>query len=119
MSADGPHSAKGVPAIRCFGCPCGCVCLRWHGTLLLHFEARQLAGALNCLEAILRQSASAFALGEESFCACRAADGHYYLACQERVVLRLSEDDARQLHAELAAARDRIVQTPPAPAHVM
>lgn len=96
--------------IRCFACPCGCVCLRWHGTLLLHFDGTQLACALNCLEDILREPSRSFSLGEEAFCACRAADGHYYLACQERVVLRLTEEDARCLRAELISVRDRAKQ---------
>ena len=107
-----PHSdfssANPDGAIRCFACPCGCVCLRWHGTLLLHFDAHQLACAVNCLEEVLRQPSCAFSLGEGTFCACRAADGHYYLACQERIVLRLSEDDARELHFELASARSQV-----------
>lgn len=106
------QASPDAKAIRCFACPCGCVCLRWHGTLLLHFDDAQLTCALNCLEDILQEPSRSFSLGEEAFCACRAADGHYYLACQERVVLRLSEDDARCLRTELASARERMTPVP-------
>ena len=100
-----PVTRQGTAAIRCFACPCGCVCLRWHETLLLHFDSLELNRAVACLEDILLQPACAFSLGDGPFCACRAADGNYYLMCQEQVVLRLSEDDARNLHAELAYAQ--------------
>jgi len=92
------------PAIRCFRCPCGCVCLRWRQALLLHFDRGDLSRALDCLGSVLDQPACCFSLGDNPFCACYARDGYYYLLCRDQVVLRLSEEEARSLHAELSMA---------------
>jgi hypothetical protein len=92
------------PAIRCFFCPCGCVCLRWRQGLLMHFDRGELGHALDCLGDVLQRPACGFSLGESPFCACYARDGHYYLLCRDQVVLRLSEEEARSLHSELASA---------------
>jgi len=100
---------------QCFFCPSGCVCLRWQRTLLLHFTRNDLARALDCLEDILKHPSCGFCLGVGAFCACHAADGQCYLSCQDRVVLRLSADDARGLLRELASAHAALVETEVAP----
>jgi hypothetical protein len=103
--------ADQVRPFECFFCPSGCVCLRWRRTLLLHFTRSDLARARDCLEDILKQQSCGFSLGDGAFCACHAADGQYYLSCQDRVVLRLSADDARGLLGELASAHAALVET--------
>lgn len=105
-----PYSDEARP-FQCFFCPSGCVCLRWRRTLLLHFTRSDLARALDCLEDILKHPPCAFSLGEGAFFACHAADGQYYLLCQDRVVLRLSAEDARGLAGELASAHAALGQT--------
>jgi hypothetical protein len=105
-----PHSDEGKP-FQCFFCPSGCVCLRWRRTLLLHFTRSELTHALDCLKDVLKRPSCAFSLGEGAFCACHAADGQYYVLCQDRVVLRLSADDARGLLGELASAHAALVET--------
>ena len=109
-----PHSDEARP-FQCFFCPSGCVCLRWRRTLLLHFTRSDLARALDCLEDVLKHPSCGFSLGEGAFCACHAADGQYYLSCQDRVVLRLSAEDARGLLGELASAQAALVETDVAP----
>lgn len=104
-----PYSDEARP-FQCFFCPNGCVCLRWRSTFLLHFTRSDLARALDCLKDILNRPPCGFTLGEGAFCACHAADGQYYLCCQDRVVLRLSADDARGLLGELAFAHAALVQ---------
>jgi hypothetical protein len=88
-----------------------CLPSGWHRTLLLHFNRDEVSRALECLEDILKQPTGAFVLGGGPFCACRAADGFCYLVCQDRVVLRLSADDAHSLHATLASAGAGLEQT--------
>jgi hypothetical protein len=58
---------------------------------------------MECLKDVLQGPSCGFCLGDGPFCASRAQDGYYYLLCKDSVVLRLSEDEARSLHAELAA----------------
>lgn len=103
MISERLQCADDVRPFQCFFCPNGCVCLRWHRTLLLHFSRDDVSRALECLEDILKEPTGAFVLGGGPFCACRAADGFCYLLCQDRVVLRLSADDAQSLHATLAS----------------
>ena len=105
-----PYSDEARP-FQHFLCPSGCVCLRWRNTLLLHFTRGDLVRALDCLEDILKDPVYAFCLGEGPFCACHAADGQYYLLCQDRVVLRLSADDARGLLGELTSAHAALART--------
>lgn len=88
---------------QCFPCSNGCVCLRWHRTLLLHFGREDVPRVLECLKDLLRQPSASFYLGDGPFCACRAEDGFCYLVCQDRVVLRLSDEDAHSLHSTLAS----------------
>lgn len=92
-----------VGQFQCFLCPNGHVCLRWHQTLLLHFDHDDVARILECLDDILKQPSVSFCLGAGRFCACRAADGFCYLVCQDRVVLRLSNEDAQNLQLTLAS----------------
>jgi hypothetical protein len=99
-------------AIRCFSCPCGCVCLRWRRALLLHLDRTELSCAMDCLKNVLERPSCSFCLGDASFCASLAGDGYYYLLCKDSVVLRLSESEARGLHAELAAASEMLDQKP-------
>jgi hypothetical protein len=88
---------------QCFLCPNGCVSLRWRRTLLLHFGSEDVPRVLECLEDLLKQPSATFYLGAGPFCACRADDGFCYLVCQDRVVLRLSDEDAHSLHSTLAS----------------
>ena len=97
---DGGDNAR---RFECFSCPNGCICLRWCRTLLLHFGQEDLPRILECLEDILKQPSASFCLGAGCYCACRTADGFCYLVCHDRVVLRLSEEDAHSLHATLAS----------------
>lgn len=115
------HSAPRGGSFECSLCPNGKVCLRWREMLLLHFGEGDLSGALQCLENILGQPSCAFSLGSETFCACRAADDHLYLVCQDRVVLRLVEEEARNLHTVLTSARAELEksQSPPPTLTVM
>lgn len=91
-----------VPPLQCFFCPNGCVCLRWHRTLLLHFGRDDVSRAVECLEDIRKEPTAAFVLGGGPFCGCRTADGFCYLLCRDRIVLRLSVEDVHSLHATLA-----------------
>lgn len=95
--------------MNCSVCACGCVWLRWQGSLLLRFGTESLEHALECLDDILRQAAPAFSLGSGSFCACYGNDGQYYLLCSDRVSLRLSRQEAEELYWNLAAARATIM----------
>lgn len=116
----GPLAAQDSTAIRCSFCPCGHVCLRWRRALLLHFDQGEVSCALDCLRHVLKGDAHGFSLGESAFSACRAADGFYYLVCQHHVVLRLSEDEARTLQAELSSARAALNQGgEQVPSHIM
>jgi hypothetical protein len=108
MASEPRQCADDVRPFQCFFCPNGCVCLRWHRTLLLHFSRDDVSRALECLEDLLKQPTGAFVLGGGPFCACRAADGFCYLVCQDRVVLRLSAENARDLYSELASVRARV-----------
>lgn len=103
MNSKRNECTDGVTPFECFVCPRGCVCLRWHRTLLLHFGRGDVPQALECLEDVLRQPSGSPCLGAGPFCACRAADGFCYLVCQNRVVLRLSTEDAHSLHTTLAS----------------
>ena len=118
---DAAHASPEADSFECSLCPNGNVCLRWRQTLLLHLGQGDLTGALQCLEDILAQPACAFFLGSGQFCACRAADDHFYLVCQDRVVLRLLEEEARHLHRVLTFARDELEkgQAPPQGISVM
>lgn len=103
MDGERDRCGDGGRPFQCFLCPNGCVCLRWHQTVLLHFGREDVSRALECLEDILRQPTTSFCLGAGPFCACRAADGFCYLVCQDRVILRLSTEDAHCLHDTLAS----------------
>lgn len=105
--------------IRCFRCGCGSVCLQWHQNLLLHFNYADLVRATECLEGVLSEPPFGFSLGTDSFCACHGGDGWYYLLCRDRVVLRLSEDEARSLRDELAAGRTALELDSRTPLRVM
>ncbi len=113
-----PHPGR---AIRCSFCPCGHVCLRWSRSLLLHFNQGEVVCALDCLREVLREQSGGFSLGAGSFSACYASDGYYYLVCQDHVVLRLSEDEARILHSELVSAQASMgqISQSPSPLPVM
>jgi hypothetical protein len=100
---DRRRSLESQNAIQCFSSPCGCVCLRWRHALLLHFDRAELSSAMDCLKDVLERPSCSFCLGDAAFGASLAGDGYYYLLCKDSVVLRLSEDEARGLHAELAA----------------
>jgi len=102
--ADNPSPEAREQAIRCFSCPCGCIGLRWRQALLMHFDRGDVKRMLDCLEDVLEEPGCGLSLGESAFCACYARDGYYYLVCRDQVVLRLSGDEARVLHSELAMA---------------
>jgi hypothetical protein len=122
---DKPHQHAPVPEqaaskIRCVSCPCGHVCLRWHKSLMLHFDRGEVSCALECLRDVLKGNGCGFSLGQGEFSACRAADGFYYLLCQSHVVLRLSEEEAFTLQTELSSARAALEKAAaPAPRHIM
>jgi len=118
---DSPIPGQVGSAMRCTFCPCGHVCLRWRRNLLLHFDQGELVCALDCLRSVLKDDSCGFNLGAGSFSACRATDGYFYLLCQDHVVLRLSEDEAQNLHSELASARAALAQNAAVPAaqHLM
>lgn len=88
---------------ECLSCQNGCICLRWHRTVLLPLSTTDVGCALECLEEVLQRPSCSFWLGAESFFASHGRDGHYYLLCKDRVVLRLSADDARGLCRALAS----------------
>jgi len=71
----------------------------------LHLDQTEIVCALDCLGDVLENPGCALTLGTGSFSACHAADGFYYLLCQDHVVLRLSEDEACELRSELTSAR--------------
>lgn len=102
MDHDTKDNDHDAPPFRCYRCPKGRVYLRWR-TLLLHFGREDVQQLLECLGAILEQPSASFCLGAGPFCACRAADGFCYLVCQDRVVLRLSSDEAQNLHGTLGS----------------
>jgi hypothetical protein len=115
-----PVSDQDSSKIRCVSCPCGHVCLRWHKSLLLHFDRGEVSCALECLRDVLKGQGCGFSLGQGAFSACRAADGYYYLLCQSHVVLRLSEEEACTLQTELSSARAALETVPPqALRHIM
>lgn len=122
---DKPHQHLSVSdqdgsAIRCVYCPCGHVCLRWHRSLLLHFDRGEVSCALDCLRDVLTGKGCGLSLADSAFSACRAADGFYYLLCQNHVVLRLSEEEACTLQTELSSARAALEQgAEPTPRHIM
>ena len=122
---DKPHQHVSAPdqdasAIRCYFCPCGHVCLRWHRALLLHFDQGEVSCALDCLRDVLKGNTSGSSAAESAFSACRASDGFYYLLCQSHVVLRLSEKEALTLQAELSSARSALTQgTEQSSSHIM
>ncbi len=103
MGSQRDHCGDDVRPFQCFLCPNGGVCLRWYRTLLLHFSREDVSRVLECLQDIVKEPSASFCLGAGPFCACRAADGFCYLVCQDRVVLRLSTEDAHSLHATLAS----------------
>ncbi len=105
--------------IRCLFCECGCVWLRWRRALLLHLDHADVACAHQCLNDVLQEPPCGLSLGEGAFCACHAEDGFYYLLCQERVVLRLSEDEAQTLRTELSSMRAALNNNPESPLRVM
>ena len=107
-----PVSDQEASKIRCVSCPCGHVCLRWHKSLMLHFDRGEVSCALECLRDVLKGKGCGFSLGQGEFSACRAADGFYYLLCQSHVVLRLSEEEACTLQTELSSARAALEQVP-------
>jgi hypothetical protein len=106
-------------AIRCSFCPCGHVCLRWRRALALHFDQGEVSCALNCLREVLQSQSSGVSLEAGSFSACRAADGFYYLLCQNNVMLRLSEEEAVSLQSELTSARAELDRGAATPLHIM
>jgi hypothetical protein len=71
----------------------------------MRFDRHELARAVECVGDLLKQPADAFSLESGCFAACYKSDGCYYLLCRNRVSLRLSEQEARQLHFELASAQ--------------
>ncbi len=105
--------------VRCFRCGCGCVCLQWHRSLVLHLDYGDLVRAMECLEDVLSEPPFGFSLGRDSFSACHCGDGWYYLLCRDRVVLRLSEDEARSLRGQLVAARAALEQDSTVPSRIM
>ncbi|HTR64649.1 MAG TPA: hypothetical protein VMH85_02670 [Terriglobales bacterium] len=105
--------------IQCSLCPCGHVCLRWRRSLLLHLDDGEIVCALDCLREVLSQDEAGLSLGAGSFSACRAADGFYYLLCQDHIVLRLSQDEACTLQAELATAHATLGKASSGAAQIM
>lgn len=105
MSSERDQAKDSAGPFQCLLCPNGSVCLRWHQTLLLHFGREDVVRILDCLEDILKQPSASFCLGDGPYCACRAGDGFCYLVCQDRVVLRLSNEEAEGLQSTLAAFR--------------
>ena len=105
MDIEEKDCRDGPEPFHCFLRPDGCVCLRWHRTLLLHFAQEDVSRILECLDDVLDQPSASFCLGAGKFCACRAADDFCYLVCQGRVVLRLSNEDAVGLQSTLASFR--------------
>jgi|GEM_PF-4886179 hypothetical protein len=97
--------------MQCSVCPFGHVCLRWGRSVSLHLDRAELSCALECLKEVLEKPRCGFSLGPGSFCASHAADGFYYLVCRERVTLRLSEMEARNMHTVLSSARNMIDQS--------
>ena len=105
--------------MQCSVCPFGHVCLRWGRSVSLHLDRAELACALECLAEVLDGSSCGFSPGTGPFCASHAADGFYYLACRERVTLRLSENEARGLRHVLTSARNVLEQSQTAPQQIM
>ena len=105
MNSELDQGKDSASPFQCFLCPNGCVCLRWHQTLLLHFSREDVARILGCLEDIVKQPSTSFCFGEGPYCACRAGDGFCYLVCRDRVVLRLSNEEAEGLQSTLATLR--------------
>jgi hypothetical protein len=105
--------------MQCSVCPFGHVCLRWGRSVSLHLDRTELACALECLAEVLDGSSSGFSPGTGPFCASHAADGFYYLACRERVTLRLSENEARGLRHVLTSARNVLEQSQTTPQQIM
>jgi hypothetical protein len=105
--------------MQCSVCPFGHVCLRWGRSVSLHLDRIELACALECLAEVLDGSSSGFSPGTGPFCASHAADGFYYLACRERVTLRLSENEARGLRHVLTSARNVLEQSQTTPPQIM
>jgi hypothetical protein len=95
--------------IRCFLCPCGSVCMQSYN-FVLHLDYADVVRALECLDGVLSKAPFGFSLSGDSFCACHSGDGSYYLLCRDRVVLRLSEDEARSLRSDFSAARNALDQ---------
>ena len=92
--------------MQCSVCPFGHVCLRWGRSVSLHLDRAELACALECLTEVLDGTGRRFSMGPGAFCASHAEDGFYYLACRERVTLRLSENEALGLRNVLTSARN-------------
>ncbi len=105
--------------MQCSVCPFGHVCLRWGRSVSLHLDRTELTCALECLTEVLDGTGRAFSLGPGSFCASHATDGFYYLACRERVTLRLSENEARGLRSVLSSARNVLEHSQITPRQIM
>jgi hypothetical protein len=86
----------------------GSICLCWRRFLTLQLNYQDVVEALACLDDLFEQPTWSFSLGGDGFCAFLAQDGFYYLLCHERIVLRLSEQEARCLRCQLASVRAKL-----------